>query len=50
MARATWPPSGQEVFHTSVIPVGGNHVTNDPRLACAARNEAERIKLQHGRR
>ena len=37
------------VFHTSVIPVGGNHVTNDLAVGLrVARNEAERIKLQHG--
>ncbi|HOJ20194.1 MAG TPA: cell division protein FtsA, partial [Armatimonadota bacterium] len=40
---------GGGVFHTSVIPVGGNHVTNDLAVGLrVARNEAERIKLEHG--
>ncbi|MBI3946187.1 MAG: cell division protein FtsA [Armatimonadetes bacterium] len=37
------------VFHSAVIAVGGNHVTNDLAVGLrVARGEAERIKLAHG--
>lgn len=40
---------GGTVFHSAVIPVGGNHVTNDLAVGLrVAFPEAERVKLQHG--
>lgn len=37
------------VFHSAVIPVGGNHVTNDLAVGLrVAPSEAERIKVAHG--
>jgi cell division protein FtsA len=37
------------VVHTSVLAVGGNHLTNDIALGLRTpQNEAERIKLRHG--
>ncbi len=40
---------GGEVFFTSVIPVGGNHVTNDIAVGLrASREEAERVKTTYG--
>src|SRR5205085_4798864 len=41
--------SGGAIQHTSVIPLGGNHLTND--IAVGLRtpmNEAERIKIKYG--
>lgn len=39
-----------QIYYSGVIPVGGNHVTRDVAvgLRCAI-EEAERVKLQHGR-
>ncbi|MGQ9456309.1 MAG: cell division protein FtsA [Armatimonadota bacterium] len=40
---------GGEVFYTSVLPVGGNHVTNDVAVGLrASREEAERTKIEFG--
>jgi cell division protein FtsA len=37
------------VTHTKIIPVGGNHVTNDMALLFRlAPDDAERVKVQHG--
>ncbi|MDH7602004.1 MAG: cell division protein FtsA [Armatimonadota bacterium] len=41
--------AGGEVYYTSVIPVGGNHVTNDIAVGLrTSREEAERIKIAFG--
>ncbi|MBM3496541.1 MAG: cell division protein FtsA, partial [Armatimonadetes bacterium] len=38
-----------EIFHAAVIPVGGNHVTNDiAQLLRVTADEAERVKVEHG--
>ncbi len=40
---------GGEVYYTSVLPVGGNHVTNDIAVGLrASREEAERVKIAFG--
>ncbi len=37
------------VWHTKVIPVGGNHITNDIAIGLRAPYEvAEKVKIQHG--
>ncbi|MBT3234994.1 MAG: cell division protein FtsA [Bdellovibrionales bacterium] len=44
---AVW--KGGSLVHTQVIPVGGNHFTNDLAVALkVSHGEAERIKVQHG--
>jgi cell division protein FtsA len=41
--------TGGEVYYTSVIPVGGNHVTNDIAIGLrTSREEAERVKKDYG--
>jgi cell division protein FtsA len=41
--------SGGEIFYSAVIPVGGNHVTNDVAEGLkVGQPEAERLKTQHG--
>lgn len=38
-----------EIYYTSVLPVGGNHVTNDIAVGLrASRDEAERVKIARG--
>jgi len=38
-----------EIYYTSVIPVGGNHVTNDIAVGLrASQDEAEKTKLKYG--
>lgn len=38
-----------EIFHSAVIPVGGNHVTNDIVYGLTVgRDEAERLKIENG--
>lgn len=38
-----------EIFYTAVLPVGGNHVTNDIAVGLrTAQDEAERVKIKHG--
>jgi len=50
VAPPTWPSSpGAAIQHTSVIPLGGNHLTND--IAVGLRTpmqEAEKIKVKSG--
>ncbi len=41
--------TGGEIYYTAVLPVGGNHVTNDIAVGLrAAREEAERAKIESG--
>lgn len=38
-----------EIFYTAILPVGGNHVTNDIAVGLrAAQGDAERAKIEHG--
>ena len=38
-----------DVFHSAVIPIGGNHVTNDIAIGLRTDTDvAERVKLEHG--
>jgi cell division protein FtsA len=40
---------GGAIYYSAVIPVGGNHVTNDiAQLLRVTSEEAERIKIEHG--
>jgi cell division protein FtsA len=44
---AVW--KGGSLIHSQIIPVGGNHFTNDLAVALKIpHNEAERIKINHG--
>jgi cell division protein FtsA len=44
---AIWKDGG--LIHSQIIPVGGNHFTNDLAVALKVpHNEAERIKINHG--
>ena len=44
---AVW--KGGSLIHSQIIPVGGNHFTNDLAVALKVpHNEAERIKINHG--
>jgi len=39
-----------QIYHSAAIPVGGNHVTRDIAIGLrAAIDEAERVKIEHGR-
>lgn len=41
--------AGGEIFYTAVIPVGGNHVTNDIAVGLrASQEEAEKAKVEYG--
>ena len=41
--------SDGSVMHTAIIPVGGDHFTNDIAVGLkTARTEAERLKVQYG--
>jgi cell division protein FtsA len=40
---------GGEIYYSAVVPVGGNHVTNDlAQLLRVTTEEAERVKIEHG--
>jgi cell division protein FtsA len=40
---------GGEIYYSAILPVGGNHVTNDiAQLLRVAVDEAERVKIEHG--
>ena len=40
---------GGEIYYSAVLPIGGNHVTNDiAQLLRVAVEEAERVKIQYG--
>src|SRR5437016_8924813 len=39
-----------EIYYSAVIPIGGNHVTNDiAQLLQVNIEEAERVKIEHGK-
>lgn len=40
---------GGEIYYSAILPIGGNHVTNDiAQLLRVAVDEADRVKIEHG--